>query len=242
MSPLERLEWLRRVLMDGDVPAPGKIAAALLAVMTNDDTGEAHPGRDYIAAHTGLSTGAVWTGLRALESRGHLRREGTRGRSSCRYFPTRRVVTGSTRHVVTGSDSPTRHVVNPTRHVANANPSRGDVEQGNEQGMNKNATNGDAFAFPVRGGSTWHPSPDLISKLTAAHPGIDVAAVLRKAALWCEANPAKRKTVAGMPRFITSWAARDAERHGDRHDHDDGGAMSEAEARHLLGLSPEGAL
>lgn len=43
---------------------------------------------------------------------------------------------------------------------------------------------------------------------------IDVLEQLKRAALWCESNPARRKTFAGLRRFLNSWlgsASRDAE-------------------------------
>ena len=37
---------------------------------------------------------------------------------------------------------------------------------------------------------------------------VDIIAELRKAAMWVEANPHRRKTPKGMPRFINSWIER----------------------------------
>jgi hypothetical protein len=51
----------------------------------------------------------------------------------------------------------------------------------------------------------WRPTQALIEKEAAAHPDLDLDHELAKAAAWCEANPAKRKTGKGMPRFINTW-------------------------------------
>ena len=45
----------------------------------------------------------------------------------------------------------------------------------------------------------------LVCRLRDGFPGLDVEAELRKAKLWCESNPAKRKTPRGLPKFIFAW-------------------------------------
>lgn len=209
MRPGDRFDWLLDVLADTEVSIPGKVVAALLAAMVNEETGEAHPGREYIATHTGLSTGAVWNGLRSLESRGLLKRTSTRGRTCCAYRPTRHVVTGSTRQEVTGSE-PTRHVVTPTRHLVNANPSPGDVEHGNEHGNERGTATSvaEGVSFAIRGGVDWQLPGDLRATLAAAFPAVDLDGELAKAAAWCATEPSRRKTAAGMGRFLRGWLGR----------------------------------
>lgn len=53
---------------------------------------------------------------------------------------------------------------------------------------------------------------DYIKHLAAAHRGVDVLSEMRRAALWCESNPTKRKTRSGIRRFCTSWVASAATR------------------------------
>lgn len=43
---------------------------------------------------------------------------------------------------------------------------------------------------------------------TPAYPGVDVRAEVLKARAWLEANPAKRKTQSGVPRFVVAWLGR----------------------------------
>jgi hypothetical protein len=69
-------------------------------------------------------------------------------------------------------------------------------------------------SFPVKSGKPWHLTHDQHQALMAAHPHRDVDGELMKAALWCEANPAKRKTATGMLRFLNGWLGR-AEPSGD---------------------------
>jgi hypothetical protein len=41
-----------------------------------------------------------------------------------------------------------------------------------------------------------------------AYPGVDVLVEVLKAKAWLESNPTKRKTHAGIPRFLVSWLGR----------------------------------
>lgn len=63
-----------------------------------------------------------------------------------------------------------------------------------------------AAAFFTKNG-TWSPDAAFVASLKDAYPQVDVDAELKKARLWCEANPSKRKTPRGMKKFITSWIA-----------------------------------
>jgi hypothetical protein len=47
-----------------------------------------------------------------------------------------------------------------------------------------------------------------IERWQGLFPGIDVLGQVRAAVAWCEANPTKRKTASGVPRFVTSWLTR----------------------------------
>ena len=46
--------------------------------------------------------------------------------------------------------------------------------------------------------------------------GLSVDRTLAHIRQWCIDNPAKRKTVKGMPRCITNWLGRDQNKHGGR--------------------------
>jgi hypothetical protein len=45
-----------------------------------------------------------------------------------------------------------------------------------------------------------------------AYPGVDIAAEVRRMAVWLEANPTKRKTARGAPRFAVAWLGRAQDR------------------------------
>ena len=59
----------------------------------------------------------------------------------------------------------------------------------------------------VDGTEHWVTQAD-IEGWSPAYPGIDVAVQLHKARVWLEENPKKRKTRAGIGRFLTGWLAR----------------------------------
>lgn len=63
-------------------------------------------------------------------------------------------------------------------------------------------------------GQAFEVMESYIESVKAAYPRIDVKEQLLRAGAWCAANPTKRKTPRGIPRFINSWlnaAQRDAE-------------------------------
>ena len=60
--------------------------------------------------------------------------------------------------------------------------------------------------FPCVGAEkTWTVSPGKLAEWEAVYPDMNVLAALRRARQWCVDNPARRKTVSGMPRFIHAW-------------------------------------
>ena len=53
---------------------------------------------------------------------------------------------------------------------------------------------------------TYHEVTDAeIRTFKDAYVGVDVVANLKKMAMWCVANPTKRKTKRGVNRFIVKW-------------------------------------
>ena len=68
------------------------------------------------------------------------------------------------------------------------------------------------LAFPTKGKSQpeWILSESKVAEYRATHPALDVPAELRKAWHWAMDNPSKRKTHAGMPRFLSAWLGKAA--------------------------------
>lgn len=54
----------------------------------------------------------------------------------------------------------------------------------------------------------WSLTRRKLDEYQATFPGVDVFAVLRVAGQWIIDNPGKRKTAAGMPRFLGAWISR----------------------------------
>lgn len=65
------------------------------------------------------------------------------------------------------------------------------------------------LVFPCVGPTKeWQIPAEFFRNLETCYPGIDLVAELRKALAWILANPGRRKTARGMPRFLTSWLNR----------------------------------
>lgn len=52
---------------------------------------------------------------------------------------------------------------------------------------------------------TWELTREQLSEWSMCYPDFNVLAEVRKALAWIEANPTKRKTARGMPRFLVNW-------------------------------------
>lgn len=70
------------------------------------------------------------------------------------------------------------------------------------------ATEGISIVFPLKDGSEWTIRPDQIHRMIETYPNLDVHAELMHMRMWCENNPAQRKTKAGINRFINGWLSR----------------------------------
>lgn len=57
-------------------------------------------------------------------------------------------------------------------------------------------------------GSSYEIPEEMAASFLATYRRIDVAGEVRKAATWCVANPAQRKTARGAGKFLNSWLAR----------------------------------
>ncbi len=65
------------------------------------------------------------------------------------------------------------------------------------------------FTFPTNGSvKSWDLTLERIITMRDLYPGVDVDLETRKALQWTIDNPSRRKTVKGMPRFISSWLER----------------------------------
>lgn len=67
------------------------------------------------------------------------------------------------------------------------------------------------LTFPTTGPiRSWDLTQADLDKLQAAYDTLDVLAECRRALLWAQTNPSKRKTARGMPAFLSAWMGRAA--------------------------------
>ena len=60
----------------------------------------------------------------------------------------------------------------------------------------------------------WQPEEGDLIAWQRAFPAVDVYQELRAMESWCDANPSKRKTKAGIKKFVNSWLTRCQDRGG----------------------------
>lgn len=60
----------------------------------------------------------------------------------------------------------------------------------------------------LKNGEHWEPTAHMVSMWKEVYLKINVENELAKAALWLEANPARRKTRSGIQRFCQNWLGR----------------------------------
>lgn len=82
-----------------------------------------------------------------------------------------------------------KYVVAPSPDTSGSKPSSGET-------------------FSTVAGKAWEAPLDLLDGLATAFPGVSVPAECAKARVWLLANPTKRKTPRGMPKFLNSWMER----------------------------------
>ena len=72
----------------------------------------------------------------------------------------------------------------------------------------------DVIHLERRGPETYPVSAVQVSSWRGDFPGVDVEAEVRKARAWLEANPSRRKTYGGVPKFLVAWFGRAQDRSG----------------------------
>lgn len=69
------------------------------------------------------------------------------------------------------------------------------------------------LTFPTDGSKTTYLlTEQQVSDWRALYPGLDVLGECRRALAWVHANPTKRKTAAGMSKFLVGWFNRSLEK------------------------------
>ena len=63
--------------------------------------------------------------------------------------------------------------------------------------------------------ASWQLTERQVAEWSSLYPGLDVLACCRKALAWSEANPERRKTASGTPKFLVNWLNREANSNGN---------------------------
>lgn len=66
-------------------------------------------------------------------------------------------------------------------------------------------------AIPIQGGGQWEIRQSLAEDLRRAFPTVDVATQIKRAVIYFESVPQKRKTARGMPRCLYTWMRRESQ-------------------------------
>ncbi|QIK56645.1 hypothetical protein G7059_01685 [Erysipelothrix sp. HDW6A] len=66
--------------------------------------------------------------------------------------------------------------------------------------------------MPLADGSIYSFDSDYILKAQDTFPNVNVEVELKKASLWLESNPSRRKKKSGMKRFMNAWLNRESDK------------------------------
>lgn len=64
----------------------------------------------------------------------------------------------------------------------------------------------------LKNGEEWEAEDKDIIQWQRAYPAVDVFGELAKMESWCDANPARRKTKAGIKSFVNRWLGKAQEK------------------------------
>ena len=99
--------------------------------------------------------------------------------------------------------------------------SRNPIQSNTNPNTNKSAQNAqrsvlyaDVEGIPLNTGEEWIPTEDQYREYCRLYPSVDVKQQFREMRGWCIANPKKRKTKAGIIRFVNGWLSRTQDRGG----------------------------
>lgn len=69
-----------------------------------------------------------------------------------------------------------------------------------------------ATDLPTNTGTEWKPIQAELDAWEKAYPEIDIPATMLEMRAWLIANPTRRKTFDGMPRFVNTWLSKEQNR------------------------------
>lgn len=66
-----------------------------------------------------------------------------------------------------------------------------------------------SIGLPTNTNGEWHPTQEELDAWELAYPAIDLPSTLLEMRAWLVANPTRKKTLDGMPRFVNRWLAKE---------------------------------
>lgn len=100
---------------------------------------------------------------------------------------------------------------NCTREGVREGKGKGTGTEGSSEALSRSEPDSPiCFEYPTIGpdGPSWRLRRVQVDEWRATYPGVDVLAECRRALAWVKANPGRRKTAKGMPKFLVSWLSR----------------------------------
>lgn len=88
------------------------------------------------------------------------------------------------------------------------------VYEGENDGAAPPAAQPPAVTLPLNTGEEYPVTAEQVREFSDLYPAVDVLAQLRKMRGWLIANPANRKTKAGVLRFVTRWLGQEQDKGG----------------------------
>lgn len=212
MTPLDRLDWAAAAASDKRLRASAYRVAPFLAKAFDQSEGHVAYSTEKIAACLGIARSTAQDGIYALRDSGFLRlkKDPSRGRNATEYELTYPDGTDRASGRLTDRESgqlmpqPTDQPTDqPTGHDTRYQGNHGD--HGNTSEIDPDTV---GPMFTLKNGRGWKLTAPEARRFAAAFPDLDVGEELARAALWCDVNPMRRKTLGGMPRFLHGWLKR----------------------------------
>jgi hypothetical protein len=232
------LDALRHAWQNSKAKGSSLLVLLALARHTNRDTGLAFPSVKTLTQLTGLCERTVRQSLKQLRDSGEIIHVGNiRGVNKYRLKANHAIIAAPKSFNAEFGEakacklfSPLRYNSQPTSvdiapvplqtlHTEQRNGNkRKEVIKGNDIDCPDISQSGHESAedqivclqFPVKGNDSglWDFKASHKSSLEDSFPDIDIMGEAKKARGWLEANPERRKTARGMPRFLFSWIER----------------------------------
>lgn len=99
---------------------------------------------------------------------------------------------------------------NPNQSESNPNPNP------NDSAEPASGSTPPVCLIPLNTGAEYPISEAQVNEWKTLYPAVDVVQELREMRGWCLANKSKRKTAAGVLRFITGWLSREQDQGGSK--------------------------